>query len=306
VQGENVTIGGAVQVAVDDAHIDAGVVFLPTSTIDFEPASTLHVNGEASYLGPTFSGFGTLQHNGTTLFTSATPLAPNRFVQNGSFTVIHPANGSRIAAFLTRFNPGSQTQLNSNLGLAGITEVLAGAVFAGNGTLVVETSGSLFGDGTIGVDVMNSGGMSAGFSPGLLTIDANFAQTATGRLDAELAGTMAGVDYDQLFVSGLASLDGLLAVSLVETYLPAAGNMFDLLLAETILGTFSNVMLPVLPASLAWDLRYVLDPSNTDVLRLSVRAVPLPPAVCLLGAALIILAGSRRRKIDKPTGRVNL
>jgi len=289
VQGNLLTIGGKIAVDAAHAHLDAPSVFLPTAEVSFEPAATLHVNGQTVYDGPSFTGFGTLQHNASTVFTSSTPLAPNRFVQNGQFTVFSATNAARIAANLAIFAPGSTTHLLTDLGLAGLTEWQSGAAITGNGSLRVETTGSLFGTGSIGVDLINEGMLGPGASPGLLEVDGDFVQTANGILQIELGGLVAGGEYDQLQITGDGHLGGTLLVSLAELYTPVAGDVYDLLIAESLFGDFATTALPLLPSQLHWDLRYLLDPVQADVLRLRVQAVPLPAAVWLMVSALLLL-----------------
>jgi hypothetical protein len=73
----------------------------------------------------------------------------------------------------------------------------------------------LKGNGTFDVGastLTNSGTITPGTSPGSLTIAGNFAQTGTGTLEVEVGGTVQGVDYDVLRVTGNASLGGTLAI----------------------------------------------------------------------------------------------
>ena len=69
--------------------------------------------------------------------------------------------------------------------------------------------GALTGSGTINANVTNGGQVIPGGTgaAGMLTINGNYTQTATGSLNIELGGTAAG-SSDQLAVSGTASLGG--------------------------------------------------------------------------------------------------
>lgn len=156
---------------------------------------------------------------------------------------------------------------------------------------MIEPTGSLFGAGDIAVDIANAGQLGPGLSPGRLDIGGDYTQLATGQLLIELAG----LDYDQLFVAGTASLDGRLDVTLYETFQPTAGDVCDILVADQILGEFSQTFLPLIDPLLAWRPEYLLDAASDDVLRLSVRAVPLPAAAWFFVAALASLGLMRRR-----------
>jgi hypothetical protein len=69
----------------------------------------------------------------------------------------------------------------------------------------------------------------------------------------ELGGTTPGSQFDQVHVGGNLSLDGTLRISLINGFTPSLGNSFDLLDWGAKNGSFSSILLPGLPASLAWD-----------------------------------------------------
>jgi hypothetical protein len=71
-------------------------------------------------------------------------------------------------------------------------------------------------------------------------------------LSMELGGATAGTQYDQLHVGGELSIGGILAVSLINGFVPAVGSSFDLLDWGTLSGTFSTLSLPTL-AGAQWD-----------------------------------------------------
>ncbi len=112
-----------------------------------------------------------------------------------------------------------------------------------NGSLAADTvqfeGGELSGSGTIfgnvafvapAIDAF-SGTISPGNSPGLLSIDGNF--TATNAIfNIQIGGPRAGVDYDQLFVSGDATIDrGLVNFMFIDAFLPTVGDVFNWLVA---------------------------------------------------------------------------
>ena len=97
------------------------------------------------------------------------------------------------------------------------------------------------GSGTINANVTSGGQVIPGGTDaaGLLTINGNYTQTATGSLDVDLGGMTAGSQYDQLAVSGTASLGGMVNVSLINNFLPALGDTFQVLDFASSSGTFS-------------------------------------------------------------------
>jgi hypothetical protein len=60
-------------------------------------------------------------------------------------------------------------------------------------------------------------------------------------LDIAIGGTTAGTKYDQLNVSGAASLKGTLNLSLIGGFVPTVGSTFEILNAGSVTGTFSTV-----------------------------------------------------------------
>ncbi len=112
---------------------------------------------------------------------------------------------------------------------AGAFSIAAGANAASNGAVDFQ-GGALMGGGTFTGNVLNSGGtVKPGTSPGALTIDGNYTQGASGSLDVELAGLTAGTQFDQLNVTGTASLGGTLNVALLSPYVPVDGNSYRIL-----------------------------------------------------------------------------
>jgi hypothetical protein len=102
-----------------------------------------------------------------------------------------------------------------------------------------------------------------------------------------------------LNITGTATLAGRLDVNLLNTNLftPGVGDTFDILLADTIVGNFDILSLASLGGGLSWDMSYILDPLGTDIVRLTVQAVPLPASLWLFGSGLLGLIGVARKKV---------
>jgi hypothetical protein len=113
----------------------------------------------------------------------------------------------------------------------GTTSVIGTGVLqsAGTGNFNLK-AGVLQGTGTATfTSVINSGGqVNPGLSgqTGKLTIMGNYSQNAGGTLNIRLGGTAAG-QFDQLAVSGVATLGGTLKVTLVNFFCTGAGDSFQ-------------------------------------------------------------------------------
>jgi hypothetical protein len=68
-------------------------------------------------------------------------------------------------------------------------------------------------------------------------------QTAAGILNLEIGGYSAGIDFDQLAISGQATLDGTLNVSLINGFVPMSGYFFQVLTFASLSGAFATTNL---------------------------------------------------------------
>ena len=104
---------------------------------------------------------------------------------------------------------------------------------------VVGANDTLGGSGSINVSILNTGTISPGYSPGIQNV-ASFTQTVSGILEIEIGGLTAGTQYDQINVTGLAILDGSLAISLIDGYRPTEGATFDIMTFSSVSGRFDS------------------------------------------------------------------
>ncbi len=236
------------------------------------------------------------------------------FTQNGGEHTVgeHLSLGSWVS------NAGSGTY---NL-MGGTLAVLKGinnwgSFYVGTGTTATvggigfyNRGGALLsGGGTIAGNVTSFGTVGPGNSPGVLSIEGNYTQWASGTYAAEIGGLLAGTQYDVLNVSGTAFLDGLLNVSLFDLgsglFAPQAGDYFDILTANTITGSFSSLSFAALSnPNLFWHIEYLTDAIGaTDVVRLSIgqnvvptTPVPEPETYAMLLAGLGLLGFTARRR----------
>ncbi|MBV5330735.1 MAG: LEPR-XLL domain-containing protein, partial [Chlorobium sp.] len=106
--------------------------------------------------------------------------------------------------------------------------------------LVIDGQEILSGSGTIVGSVVNEHLVSPGNSPGLQNITGNFTQDATGTTLIELAGTTAGSGFDQINISGTATLAGTLDIDLYGGFTPTVGQSFQIFTWSGYTGTFDQ------------------------------------------------------------------
>jgi hypothetical protein len=169
--------------------------------------------------------------------------------------------------------------------------ITATTLFVRGEILVVEAPPVVSGSGLINADVVNSGGfIRPGQSAGILNVNGDFTQLVGGTTQIELGGLTQGVDYDFLDISGVADLDGLLEVSLIDSFGLSSGEFFDVMTASSInLGGLSLSG----EAGLGME---IIAGGNGQVLRLSVLAVPEPAIGSLFLFGMLGVGLIRRRR----------
>ena len=123
-----------------------------------------------------------------------------------------------------------------------------------NGVLIAEaieldsSESFLFASGTLQVDRFNNdldnpagrltpGGQNAGST----LIVGDYRQGPDATLALDIGGSIPGVDFDQLEVAGPAAIDGLLELSLIDSFTPTAPDEFIVTSAANVVGNFNNV-----------------------------------------------------------------
>ncbi|MFM1935127.1 MAG: hypothetical protein RI990_86 [Planctomycetota bacterium] len=146
-----------------------------------------------------------------------------------------------------------------------------------------------------------------GNSPGVIEVGGNLRVGANATMVFELAGTdnsraltSGRVDYDVVFVDGNFALQGNLAVTLSNSFVPSVGDAFELIATSgSIVPTgalLTHLTLPSLGGGLSWQVS--IAPSSYGAAgfggqSLFITAVPAPGAWALLGVSALM---ARRRR----------
>lgn len=174
--------------------------------------------------------------------------------------------------------------------------VISGGTLVVNGGLAssgvtVTAAGALAGSGTLAGPVTVDGKIAADGDPATLTINNALTLNDTAQVAFELGGTGVG-QFDRIALDGALTMNGTLAISLVNGFNPTAGNSFDLFsgwTGEIVDGGYAfDFTGAVLGEGLAWD--------TTDFLSTgSISVVPEPTTWALLGlgAGLMLWRGRK-------------
>jgi len=127
---------------------------------------------------------------------------------------------------------------------AGQTRLLGGNLMTDSGFLL--NGGRLEGTNTVVGNVANQAIVAPGgtASAGRLTINGNYTETGAAVLQIELGGATPASGFDQLSISGTATLAGTLAVSLINSFVPANHSAYNFLTAGSRTGVFSATNYP--------------------------------------------------------------
>ncbi|AMV22806.1 Autotransporter-associated beta strand repeat protein [Gemmata sp. SH-PL17] len=260
-----------------DLQIDAVISNGPG--IILTGGGTLVLGGANTYTGPTTVTAGVLRlgaHNvlpdtTTVALAGGTTLDMNSFIDSiaavtgGATTTLALGAGALIVGVGNTTSTfggvitGAAGSLLSKIGtgtltLTGASPAYTGTTFVGGGGTVlvnanqsaarvtVLSGGALGGTGTVGAITVNAGGqLSPGQSPAVLSANGDVVLSAGSSFIVEAAGTTVGTQYDQLAVTGTATLNNATLV-FNPSFTPAVNDSFVILTATGgVTGTFSGL-----------------------------------------------------------------
>jgi hypothetical protein len=262
-----------------------------TTTVQASATSTINLNSTATMDAQTLTLASTTNWDGNNITLSNN----SEMINNGTFN----ANATTTMAGVTGesfVNNGSflkktvdtTTTMNIPFINDGTVDIVAGSLIfqqgmdnganavvdLGGGTLdpgdelIIDSDDSLIGSGTLAANLVNEGTVSPGNSAGIITVQGDYSNLNSGLLQIELGGTTAGTEHDQLVVTGTATMNGTLTVTLLPGFLPELGETFFIIDHTIGTLTFDTVNLP----NLAGGLKLEADFSNDGVTLTVVRA----------------------------------
>lgn len=248
-------------------------------------------------------GLWLVQSGGNPALVNAENHPARQFLNHGTFR--HSGNGSTTLDW--PFVTSGQTEVQQGiLNLARTATQSAGSLQLNGGQLTVNQplqllGGSLSGTNTLNGPVLNSGTVSPGGpGAGQLTINGDYQQTALGRLSVELGGTQPGQTHDRLAITGTAKLDGSLDVTLLDPYLPAAGNAFRIATFGAFQGDFATTHGLSIATNLS--LTATLLGTALDLVTVSTNTPATAPAIVTQPLSLTIINGQDATFLTSATG----
>jgi hypothetical protein len=226
-----------------------------TTTLTLAGTTTLWGTG----LG--LSGGGAILNNtgtfspqaGSTITAGSCCVNPAQFNNKGTFTN-NVGAGNTFSITSVAFNNSGTVNLKSGtlqfgnpgyMQTAGKTNMAGGSLASTTSAIVNLQGGSLSGKGTITASVQNGALIDPGSTvPGeaTLKITGNYTQTSAGTLRTDIKGSgTPGTNYDQLSVSGTATLNGTLNIVTASGFTPALTDQFIVVKATTLTGTFTTL-----------------------------------------------------------------
>jgi hypothetical protein len=224
--GPDVTIGGTAAGAGNIISGDLEGVVLETANATADMVQGNYVGTDISGTHAVANLYGVVIASGATNNTIGGTAAGAGNVISGNTTdgVLIASNGTtgEVVAgnFIGTDNTGNAVLLN----VGNAVEIDAGA----QATVSGSVTGNVSNAGTIDLS-----------EPGLLNITGNYTQLAAGTLALGVGGATAGTQFDQLNVSGTATLAGTLSVSLLNGFVPPPASTYQVLTFAAHMGDFS-------------------------------------------------------------------
>ncbi len=271
--GGTFTNVGTLEKSTGTGTASLGYALSNTGMVNVE-SGTLYQSGSFSNFSGTIltggtysvSGTGQFEFAGANIVTNAATIV----LDGPSSAIIDTSNGNALAGFTTNaaggqftvqdgasfttavalsnaggitVSGGSTLTVSGAFGQSGGSTTLAQGTLTSTTSTVTLTGGLLSGTGTVKGNVSNTG---AQISPGTtnaagtLTIQGTYTQGTGGTLDIALGGLGAGVGYDQLAVTGTASLGGTINISTINGYVPTVNTSFQVLTFASKTGNFQT------------------------------------------------------------------
>jgi hypothetical protein len=255
IEGSTFVNDGPITVNNNNVASATSIRFLDDVLVDGGGTILLNQTGNAALLD--VQGGGMLTQAASHTIDGTGRIDATKFINHGTVTRVRIINSDVE-------NDGTMTSLGEINGDV-VNQGTLGGTFA---LSPLKINGTLTGTGPLAYIQIN-GTHAPGNSPAAVTVVGQYAVAASGTLAVEIGGTTAGADFDQINVVldtlrnvDQALIDGNLSVELVDAgsglFVPSVGDMFPILRAGTVSGTFATKDLPKAAGGrgLTWQVHY--------------------------------------------------
>ncbi len=240
------------------------------ATIAVDPNSGLAISGVYDAAGGTIAGPGYLIN--CQIEVTASPASPTTLLVVGQSDTLMTDNLPNTILWVQGNNTYGTGLLTTVAGVTNHGTILLQSAGNTSPSNVTSASGPLQNgaDGILDVGLGSGGGRAivgdvdnagliefTGGSPLALSVTGNYTQETSGTLSVRVAGSG---QYDQLVVTGKATLDGTLTASLLNGFVPKPGDVYKFLTHASRAGTFAQLNLPTGTA-----LRVIYNNTDTDL-----------------------------------------
>jgi len=229
--GGTYQVTGTLQIPADITSNAGNITLTGTSSRILDPSSE---NALAGLTTNAVKGSFTLAGNQNLTTSGAFSNAGTMKVSTGStFTV--GGSGSYTQT-------GGKTTVDGTLTTSSTASFPGGSLFLPAAGSIKINGGSVFGNGgNLAANVTSNGTITPADSStatGKLNVTGAYTQNSKGALDINLASAS---EFNQLFVSGAATLGGTLNIGLLNGFVPALNSTFEILTCAPCTGTFATV-----------------------------------------------------------------
>jgi uncharacterized repeat protein (TIGR01451 family) len=303
-----------------DMKTDAPIVDTTSSIFEsVKPTRGRRRAATAAALRPTTTARGrVITHRARTMGVHATCGCFND-IENGIGATLKKTGGSGTSDFGPSFgNSGAVKALSGTINYQSDYFQDNGSTTLGPGSIKVVTpldmeGGILDGSGTLTGDLDNYGEVKPGTSTavGTINVTGNFemgASTGSGAVTIKIAGPAAG-QFDQLNVTGTATLDATFNGSFINGYTPATGSTtWPVITYASHTGAFTTVNPPTYPSG---SVTYAYNPTSFDLTAVTpptadVRITNSGPGTANAGATLTYTVNVSNLGPDPTSGAITV
>lgn len=281
---------------INNGTLNAGGDFTLSIEDDFENNGEFRLDQDASLNNAgTTENTGTINNNATINNTGELENAgvinnAGLFLNDNTTFTFADGGVFNNGGTIVNASNGRLESTQSGPTIIGGTVVNQGVIDGGSNSIIF--TGDVSGAGDYEGTVQFDGSFGPGNSPALVTAE-TLVFGASNTLFMEIGGLGRGSEYDAIDALSV-TLGGILDIALIDLangFSPMAGDTFDLIVADQIMGAFVGFNFATLLDGLFFSTNLITNQFGDDIFQLVVNAAPVQNGVPGPGAMLLLLAG---------------